>query len=302
MRRAECWSYLGYTLAQGILSVVLLIAVALKATVLEAPGNRPSQLVLRTLVILELLTEWFIAAWLMSGVAKLWSRRAAMLLLLLFVAVTSWRQAGGDPDCHCFGALRVPPLVTLSYDLITLFAFYSLGRAAVAQHPRVAKDGETTSSHSLRPLRVSFAVIVSILLPMSAFVAERRLFGSRAAFAYIIPVDPQGWRGRQFPLLELVDRSERTNLTQGIRTVVLFRHDCETCTQYLARRAADAPPMRRSTNADTRLIDVASTARSDGFSPPFPEARLRHPVVCLSRLPLEVVLKDGIVQSVKWPE
>lgn len=293
-------SDLGYVLAQCVLAVVLLIAVAFKAMVLQVPGNVPSSPVLRMLVISELLVEWFIAAWLMSGIAQAWSRRAAMSLLLLFVAVTTWRLASGDPDCHCFGAFRVPPLITLSFDLAALFALYCLGRAAVVPRPEMPKD-QNSSSRPLLPLRVSFAVMVSIVLPTSMFVAERRLLGPRVALASILPMDPQTWPGGQFPLLQELGSQDRADLVKGDRTVIVFSHDCEECRRYLAQRA-DALTSDPGAIGRIRLIDVAPATDPVDLSAPFPQLHLNRSVILLGAVPLEVTLKDGIVETIRHPE
>lgn len=301
MVRPKRWIYLGYAFAQGILATVLLIAVASKAVLFDGPGNAPGSLVLRVLVLFELLAEWLTAAWLLSGVAQVWSRRAAISLLLLFVAVTTWRLAGGDRDFHCFGAFRVPPWVTLCFDLAALFALYGLGRVAVVRPPKMPSDRRETDLRPLLPLRVSFAVMVSIVLPISMFVAERRLLGFRAAFASVLPMDPQTWRGGQFPLLEFLSRQDRAELLNGNRIVIFFSHDCDECGRYLAQRA-DALTSDPGAIGRIRLIDVASAADAGDFSSPFPQLHLNRSVMLLGAVPLEVTLKDGVVEAIRRPE
>jgi hypothetical protein len=293
------WHNACHAIVRASISIVLFVAVASKAVAFRTHGGAPSSPFQDLLAILELLTEWLIAAWLLSGIAQDWSRRAAMLLLLVFVVVTTWRLVRGDPDCHCFGDLRVPPLLTLSFDLLALVALYGLGHTTPHERLAAARSGKVKTPALLH--RISLVAAISVVLPASVFLAERRLLGSQATFVAVVPPNPQSWRGEQFPLLEFVSESDRADLTAGNRTVILFRHDCETCRQYLARRA-DASGVNGDASGATRLIDVVSATASDGFSPPYPEIHLRRPVVCLAALPLEVVLKDGVVQAIRWPE
>jgi hypothetical protein len=292
---------LGYTLARVTLAVVLLVAATSKAMVLGVPGNAPASAVLRLLAVLELCVEWFMAAWLLSGVAPVWARRAAMSLLLLFVAVIAWRLAAGERDCHCFGALRVPPMVTLAFDLITLAALYGFGRGALEPRPQRDPDAGATAGQPFLSLRLSFAVMAATVVPTSVVVAERKLPALGAAFGRAVPLDPQSWPGRRLPLLEYVESRDRADLITGEHTLIFVSRDCDTCKRYLAKRA-EALASDPGAAGAVRLIDLASVTEPGDLSTPFAQVHLNRPVALLAAVPLEVTLQNGIVAAVRHPE
>jgi hypothetical protein len=115
-------------------------------------------------------TELGVAVWLLSGIAEVWSRRAVMLLLMVFIVAAGQRLLTGNSDCGCFGAVHVPPALTLAFDLTSLAALYLLGRAEAAA-PNSRPNDDAASGH--RPNQIRAAVALGAFFVMFALTALR---------------------------------------------------------------------------------------------------------------------------------
>jgi hypothetical protein len=278
-----------YKVVRSTLAVVLLVATWLK-------GWSPSEA--RVPGVWNLAGSSFlaglqlaVAAWLLSGLAETWSRRAAVLLMAVFALVAGWRFLEGKGDCGCFGAVRVPPALTFAFDLGSLVALLWLGRVRI---PIQDADGRLRSPSGARAGFVIGICFASWLLVTARLAVARHKADS------IVVLEPSSWNGKPFPVLAYIGEQAGGDLSAGKRTVILFDRRCEACRTYLDRisREWDSPEA-----TITRLIDLAPNGdATDGFSPPFAEVPLRPGVLCAADVPLKVSLSNGIVVAVIHPK
>src|SRR5437762_3369993 len=112
-----------YAVITTLFALLLLVAAGLKADAALTEGQGPFQKELAAAA-----AEAAIAVWLLSGVGRVWARRAAVVLLLAFVTLAGRRLVRGDADCGCFGRVRIHPALTLGVDLAALSSIWLLGR------------------------------------------------------------------------------------------------------------------------------------------------------------------------------
>ncbi len=110
------WRGHGYRLLIIVISGVLFAASGLKASqyfshpFLEQPWwSSP-----------EILLEWALACWLLSGFAVRWAWRTVLLLFSGFVIVIFFQLNAGEDSCGCFGAIDIPPAYMLIFDAIVI--------------------------------------------------------------------------------------------------------------------------------------------------------------------------------------
>ena len=193
-----------YDLAGGVVAVVLLIAATLKQQVLLRTGMPVAAGGVRQWAVIAM--EWTLAAWLLSGLAPTWARRAMMLLLAVYVAVTGQKLLAGAADCGCFGTLQVRPGWTFSFDAAALAAIYLFGRGAF--------DGFGSSRRPHRLDRAAGALTLCLAVPGALLALSRINHGAGGSEAVVL-LDPKSWVGKPFPLLEFVDAPARADLSSG---------------------------------------------------------------------------------------
>lgn len=244
------WSARGYELLRFALAALLMVAAALKAHQL---ATEPLDHRLWWTVVVA--GEWLLAVALLSGLYKKPVRAAALAALAIFAIVTFTLAQQGAASCGCFGTVQVSPWTTLFLDLGLLLALVLLrpaapgipgspgstrtpgppataGRTASGQAPadRVAA---TTSSWRLG-LSGAFALAGAVALAgyASTYVAGSvNPDGTLAGDEGHVQLEPARWQGERFGLMEHIDI--RHQLVRGAWTVMLFRHDCSSCTDHL---------------------------------------------------------------------
>lgn len=275
---------LGYELITFGFAVLLLIATGLKMQAILSPsGFRISA---RWIQIASVATEWFIAAWLLSRFARVWARRAAIGLLIAFVVVAGWHLLAGDHDCGCFGRLTVHPAWTLALDVVVLGCIWVVGRRAL----NVARASD---------MRTILVVAVVICLPVTTMFLASRLTAQTMEGQRAVVLDSKSWPGHQFPLLEFVDAADRADLANGRCTVIIFDRHCPRCRDFLQKvvQASLVPTNKRR----TRVIDIAPASgdlHNDEVRCTLPQIALRQDMVYFANVPLEVSLRDGMVEHV----
>jgi hypothetical protein len=284
-----------------VFAVILVLAAALKVQSLVWGNDytgaaKPPQLWSWMAAGLEL----GLAAWLLSGWAAGWARRAALSLLIVFSVVSGSRLLTGAGDCGCFGAMRVHPAYSLTLDLTCLLGIWLLGRSSFEVSENFSVS--TGASEDRPAPRVGwFAFSLCVLVPSVAVPAIARLVAASGDRRQIILLDAQSSLGKPFPLLPFLDEPSRADLATGRRTVILFSHDCDDCRRYLAR-------LPRFGNGSSEVaicaIDLAPF-NSGGLGvgrPDLRQVRLRNGVQCFSKVPLKLSLSDGIVQAAETPD
>jgi hypothetical protein len=215
-----------------------------------------------------------------------------LALACLFVIVAGYRLFAGEADCGCFGNVRVHPLWTLLLDVTVLFGLY--GARSPKAAPRHARP--EISAINWR-VQLGRALAVSLVFPAAIFGLAQLFYSSR-----VVVTDAQSWPGRLFPMLEFVEVPYRADLTSGRRTVILYNHDCDSCTAYLARLAR--LPRSPEDASAIRLMDVNPVGpdRAKIASSPFQESPLRRGTRYVVNVPTEVTLMNGVVERIRAPE
>lgn len=152
------WRDLGFAQVRGAVAVVLIVAATMKMQLLLARGEQSgaqnfAQSGVLILSALEACGEWLLAAWLLSDIANVLSTNVVMLVLPIFIAVTTGRLVFGSKDCGCFGALHVQPALTLAMDIGAFWMIYVL-------RPGPAADGraEGNSKSWAQPICVALVL------------------------------------------------------------------------------------------------------------------------------------------------
>jgi hypothetical protein len=294
-----------YALASGLFAGLLLVAAGLKA---DLAFNDP---IVRSRTgefarhLLAALTEAGVAAWLLSGVAPAWARRAAIALLSVFVAVSGWHLLRGDVDCGCFGRVRVHPAWTVAIDAAALASVWFFGHGIFA--PAVPAGVRPYGSRP-RGVRIFLAVLAGLGVPALTVLFAADPFKPQSetdgAIDAVI-LDPRGWDGKPFPLLGELAPSD-PNVAKGKWVVILVNHACHKCEEYLAHadfealRQADGPgALPRSLG----LIEFRLPEGEEGVKVPGPvpvaPLRLRKGPPYLIDGPYEVYLNDGMVERTR---
>jgi hypothetical protein len=272
------------------LGLVLIGAVGLKVSSLGGEVGLNNRKLAEALLIVG--AELGVAVWLLSGIAEVWSRRAAMLLLMVFMVVAAQRLLAGNNDCGCFGAVRVPPALTLAFDSTSLAALFWLGRAKTG----VRNDGRSGTGRSLR-----IALAVGVFLGAITLLAVR-FTGKRARGEDVVILDPSSWRGKPFPMLEYTDARGSAYLSTGRHTVILYNWRCVACRDYLERTSRS---VSGSATADISIMDLSAGERGespDVSSQRFRDVPLRRGVLYSVAVPLAVSLSNGVVTEVRRPD
>ena len=271
-----------YALASGLFAALLLVAAGLKADLAFNDPIVRSHTAEFARHLLSAVTEAGVAAWLLSGVAPAWARRAAMALLSVFVAVAGWHLLRGDADCGCFGR----------------------GLPARAAAPAGARRRRN------RPggVRIFLAVLAGLGVPALTVLFGADPFKPQSETGGAIDaviLDPRGWDGKPFPLLgELVPSGQ--DVAKGKWVVILVNHACHKCEEYLAHadfgalRQADGPtaPPR-----SLGLIEFLLDEGGEGAKVPGPVSvttlRLRKGPTYITDGPYEIYLNDGVVERTR---
>lgn len=224
--------------------------------------------------------ELSMAVWLVSGLGRIWARRAALSMLLAFTVVGAREFAAGQASCGCFGAARVHPGWTLAFDVAMATALFSLGR------------GEVLSPHRPPPASAPrLAVAVMLGLAFGAAVQGRQ--SATPADDATRVVVRQVQVGGPFPILASLPANERIDLASGRRTVVVYDPTCEHCRSYVASLSGDP--------TSVRLVDVAIDSPIPDWANRFRQVRLPSTVDWILDVPLRVELVAGRVEAAWRP-
>lgn len=230
------------------------------------------------------------------------ARPVGLVLLGLFVPILVAGVAMGSASCGCFGAVSVPPLVTLVVDAGLLVMLWLFGGRA----PSLAWRRELPA---LSTVLAGLFVVASFMIGFGAGGAWLSSNGEEASPArtdgtvalpsegFYLP-DYDAWLGRpwhELPVAKWVQGEGRI-VGQGVEYVMFYRKDCEHCHELMEVWFRPAVP------APTLAIAVPER---DGY----PEIGLQ-PFVCddcsLAELPMGVDwflatpvlvrVRDGVVE------
>jgi len=169
---------------------------------------------------------------LVPGLARL----AGILMLGSFLPVLIGDVALGASSCGCFGAVQIPPWVTLVTDVIFLIALLLIARGVPAlKMPRSLPTGQVV----VAGLWSVLSVAVAFGLTSSGIPAEIESNGPEAvssgpAEGYYLP-DYDSWIGQSFSQLDVARwiRGLPADLDDGQQYMLFYRKDCEHCHELM---------------------------------------------------------------------
>jgi hypothetical protein len=299
-----------YAVASCAFAGLLLVAAGLKADVAFNDPFARSHIGEAARHLLAAATEAAVAAWLLSGVAPAWARRAAIALLSVFVAVAGWHFLRGDADCGCFGRVRVHPGWTLAIDAAALTSLWYFGRGLNASRSSPATVSSRVRMARPNGVRIFLAVAAGLGVPGFTMLLASDPFKPRSEWEDSVAIDatlldPRGWDGKPFPLLgELVPSDQ--DPAKGKWVVILVNHGCHKCEQYLASTDFDALRRTDGPEAPPRSLGVIELRADDsGGAAEAPRGatlialRLRKGPVYLVGGPYEIYLSEGVVERTR---
>lgn len=236
------------------------------------------------------------------------ARPVAIAMLVGFVPVLIGDLALGASSCGCFGAVQVPPWVTLVIDVGLLAGVVLLGRHARSLSMASSLPTWQVLAAGLWTV-VSFSVALFVspsngavngaASPSATSQAAEEAPAPAAALpadGYYLPKYEQ-WLGRpwsEVPIAAWIQGAP-DDLDQGTRYVMFYRLDCEHCHELMEVYFADSVP------APTLAVAVPER---DGFPTlnvqPFPctdcaTAELPDGVDWFLQTPALIRLEDGVV-------
>jgi hypothetical protein len=271
-----------------------------------SPSNLPTALVkwlggngtdLRFVLEFSIASELVVAGVmvLLPGLARL----AGIAMLTAFLPVLIGDLAMGASSCGCFGAVSVPPWVTLLTDLLFLGSLLFLAH-------RVDSLRTTRTQPTWRVVLVGIWSVLSVAVAFGLTANGSASVGAAADVEEAVSVGPEAgyylpaydqWVGRPFAELEIAQwiQGLPEDIGVGPQYVLFYRLDCEHCHELMEVYFSGELPLPTTA--------VAVPERSG-----FPEAAL--PFVCGScrlaelpsgfdwflQTPVLVRLSDGIVE------
>jgi hypothetical protein len=222
-----------------VLGLILISAAGLKArqwatdpvgaiTYLLAFGLPVSRWVMLTIVESELA----IGLWLLSGLARVNARRAAMALFGLFALLSLYLAGSGAASCGCFGNLSISPWQAFGIDLTAILALWCWRPASGAERQVV------TSAYGQRP-RVplcfaSFAAIATLATALPTLRSDPATLsdvGTVLGDDRTVILQPENWRGKRCPILSFIDVA--ADLSRGTWVAFFYHPDCPKCVVQL---------------------------------------------------------------------
>jgi hypothetical protein len=140
--------------------------------------------------------------------------------------------------------------------------------------------------------RVFFAVAVAFFIPALSLAIQPS--GHTSGTDNILFLDSVLAPGKPFALLPYLSVADRTDLSHGSRTVILFNHECEHCREYLASFAGLSPQERTSIVG----IDIVPGGTS---ALPFRQIFVVANTTITGIMPARVTIRDGTVTAVQHP-
>ena len=174
------------------------------------------------------------------------SRMAGILIMASFLPVLIGDVALGASSCGCFGAVQIPPWVTLVTDAFFLLSLLFLARGVPAlKMPRSLPTRQVVSAGLWSVLSV--AVAFGLTSSGMAAVAPSNgpaITSSGPAEGYYLP-DYSSWVGQPFSQLDVAGwiRGLPDDLDEGQQYVLFYRKDCEHCHELMEFFFAEELPL-----------------------------------------------------------
>jgi hypothetical protein len=208
---------------ETLLAAVLLAAAVLKALQLADGSSRAIIASAHALVLVAVIqAELLLSIWLLVGGASQPRFRCAVACFSLFALVASYEALHAMPSCGCFGNIKVPPLITASFDISAVAALW------LTRPQRTAAAKSPISRHGL-----ALGVVVAFfsVLLWTGYALRVKAAMTANPNGDLVILQPTNWIGKQFPLFDSIGRADE--LRSGRWLVVLYHHDCESCQQAI---------------------------------------------------------------------
>jgi hypothetical protein len=230
-----------------------------------------------------------LAILLLSGWRQEAARRFALVVFVIFGAISLFQAVSGRGSCGCFGDVPVNPLITLTLDCAIVLSLW------------LARAPSEPLAKQTRPTRaVAVAVFVAAVISVGAYVLVHpqtaRLDSPIGQFeaASVVVLEPQRWIGKPLPIGKFVDVGAA--LERGDWLLVLLHYDCERCREQLPLLQGMARAGKRV--ALVELPPYAST--SEHFRSTlneFTHGRLASSKRWYVHTPSLIEIRDGMVVS-----
>jgi len=179
---------------------------------------------------------------LIPGLARL----TGILMLASFLPVLIGDVALGASSCGCFGAVQIPPWVTLVTDGFFLFSLLFIARSVPAlTMPRSLPTRQVVSAGLWSVLSVAAAFgLTPSGIPAETTSSGTEIESSGPAEGYYLP-DYSSWVGQPFTQLDVARwiRGLPDDLDQGQQYILFYRKDCEHCHELMEFFFAEELPL-----------------------------------------------------------
>ena len=226
--------------------------------------------------------ELGLAAWLTLGWHQRWAVRTAEIAFITFALVAAWLWGSGATSCGCFGALEVPPWVTLLVDLSLAIGL----RWWRSDEPTAATPRPTRLAR-FRATSVAVAGLLAVVLVLRGplTVAVIPLPTDQSSVSTTIPsptTTPAGSATVAAAAGDLTVAGTTVDLTHGEWMVVRFRNDCEHCQETVPMVVASLSSRPVEDSMRWAFLDVTD---SESTYPPLVTADTLPPGAALVRKP-----------------
>ncbi len=180
---------------------------------------------------------------LLPGLARL----AGIVMLTSFIPVLVGDVALGASSCGCFGAVQIPPWVTLVTDGIFLILLIFLARGVQAlTTPRSLPTWQVVAVGvwSILSFAVAFGLTSAGSTPVIDDVQHGTVAASGPVEGYYLPSYAE-WEGSRFLDLDVAAwiRGLPEDIEEGQQYLFFYRKDCEHCHELMEMFFADELPL-----------------------------------------------------------
>jgi len=275
--RSRRWNVLRFCTA-----AVLLTAAGLKTYQLATtPSLGDGLLDARWLNILVVEFELGFGVWLIFGMLPKTTWLASLACFTAFAGVSFYKGMIGADSCGCFGAVAVNPWYTFMLDACIVAALIACRPNGISLRIRVFLSELTAERRwkQLASVMIGWLLLAvpatAVMMSVSAnSLAELGTEFTGADGRKTILLEPEKWKGKEFPLLPYIEPPEvREPLKTGEWTVVLYHHDCPKCKETISDLASkgtqnvvcvEMPPYGEAT-LPSGVIHAKLIAGADGY-------------------------------------
>jgi len=272
-----------------------------------SPSNLPAALVkwfggngvdLRFLLEFSIAMELVVVGVmvLLPGLARL----AGIVMLGSFLPVLIGDVALGASSCGCFGAVQIPPWVTLVTDVFFLVSLLFIARGVPAlKMPRLLPMWQVVAVGvwSVLSVAVAFGLTSSGISTQSADAPLVEVAAAGPTVGYYLP-DYTTWVGQPFLKLDMAAwiSGLPEDLEQGQQVLLFYRKDCEHCHELMEIFFADELPLPTTAVAVPERAGFPTVGVQPFVCGGCRLAELPAGVDWFMQTPVLVKLADGVVE------